>query len=261
MECKLTWFLILQLFISLSYGQSHTSSDTTQLKILSWNIYMIPRIFIHSGQLERANGIVESLKNENVDIVVFEEAFDRKSREIIRSGLKKNFPYESGDPAKNVFFKCNSGVWIISKIPITVIKKIYFKNGRGTDRLACKGAMLIEAKKNNFSFQLAATHLQSDLQHKDVRRIRKIQYQKISKELLEPFSIKNIPQFVVGDMNTIENDSLGLQQMLSILNMKQCFCENKCNYSFDCSKNDFLSNSKDPPQLIDYIIYDKKEFP
>ncbi|HWY11367.1 MAG TPA: endonuclease/exonuclease/phosphatase family protein, partial [Bacteroidia bacterium] len=138
------------LFISsLSFAQCGDQPDqNVELRILSWNIYMIPHLIIHSGQEQRAKEIVESLKNENVDVIVFEEAFDARSRVIIREGLKEKFPYESGDPAKSCFLKINSGVWVLSKTALTVVKQIFFKNGRGTDKLASKGAILLQTKKN-----------------------------------------------------------------------------------------------------------------
>ena len=233
--------------------------ENIDLKILSWNIYMLPHIALHTGQLERAKEIVETLKNENIDIIVFEEAFDRKSRNIIREGLKSYFPFESGNPTKCSFLKTNSGVWVLSKLPLKIIKQIYFNKGLGNDRLASKGAILIQTKKDNFCFQIIATHLQSDLKHKNVKEIRKSQYLQIRKELLEPFAQCDVPQFVVGDMNTICSDTLVFKQMLDILKVNQCIFEGEHNYSYDCVKNDILFESKDKPQLIDYIFFDKKE--
>lgn len=220
---------------------------------------MIPRLFDHSGQLARARKIAESLKNETADLIVFEEAFDRRSRKIIREGLKKYFPYESGDPTKNALYKTNSGVWVISKIPITVVKRIYFKDSEGSDKYASKGALLIEAKKGEACFQLVATHLQSDLNNRDVKHIRKSQYIQISKELLLPYAQKNVPQFLVGDMNTMKEDTIGYNQMIDILNVKQCSFIGENNYSYDRSKNDIIFKSKDEPQLIDYIFYSNKD--
>jgi endonuclease/exonuclease/phosphatase family metal-dependent hydrolase len=234
-------------------------NDSVELKILSWNIYMIPRFFIHSGQISRAREIVESLKNENADVVVFQEAFDSRSRRIIREGLKKYFPFESGNPTKNAFYKTNSGVWVISKVPISVVKRIYFKQGSGSDKFASKGALLLEAKKGGSCFQVVATHLQSDLKRKDVRKIRKSQLMQISKELLQPYALKNVPQFVVGDMNTIYSDTLEYNQMIEILNVKRCTFVGEHNFSYDRVKNDIILKSSDRPQLIDYIFCSKKD--
>ena len=252
-------FFMCFLFSTFSQSNTTTSGDTCEpLKILSWNIYMLPHLIMHTGQAQRAKEIAETLKKEDVDVIVFQEAFDKRSRKIIREELKKYFPFESGNPKKNVFYKTNSGVWIVSKIPIKIVKRIYFKNGVGSDKFACKGALLIEAKKNDFCFQLVATHLQSDLKNKDVREARKMQYLKIRQKLLDPYANKNIPQFVVGDMNTSLEDSSSFQQMLGIFSMKQCAFENKACYSYDCSKNDLILDRKIKPQLLDYIFYNRK---
>ncbi|MGZ4037694.1 MAG: sphingomyelin phosphodiesterase [Bacteroidia bacterium] len=225
-----------------------------QLKILSWNIYMMPHMIIHSGQDARAKEIVEQLKNEGVDVIVFEEAFDRRARSIIREGLKAAFPYESGDPAKSAWFKGSSGVWVLSKTPLTVVKQIFFRNGRGADKMASKGAVLLQTKKQNFCFQVVATHLQSDLKGRTVTGIRQKQYNQIRKELLEPYALKDIPQFVVGDMNTMQDDSLYYRQMIRSLDVAQCSLEGDIGYSYDRTRNDIISSS-DKPQLIDHIFY------
>ncbi len=248
--------LSLLLTSSLSFAQCGEQADkNVELKILSWNIYMIPHIVIHSGQQERAQEIVESLKNENVDVIVFQEAFDARSRNMIREGLKDKFPFESGNPAKSCFLKINSGVWVLSRTALTVVKQIFFKKGMGNDKFASKGAILLQTKKNNFCFQIVATHLQSDLVRKDVKAIRTKQYIQIRKELLEPFSQKDIPQFIVGDMNTMKDDTLSYNQMVNCFDVKQCAFEGENVYSYDRTKNDIILNSKDRPQLIDHIFY------
>ena len=123
---------------------------------------MLPHIALHTGQEERAKEIVETLKNESVDVIVFEEAFDRNARKIIREGLKSYFPFESGNPAKNVFYKTNSGVWVLSKVPITIVKQIYFSNSKGCDKMACKGALLLKAKNDNFCFETSISRVTSE---------------------------------------------------------------------------------------------------
>jgi endonuclease/exonuclease/phosphatase family metal-dependent hydrolase len=231
------------------------SSNTEELKILSWNVYMLPHLCVHTGQFKRAHEIVEALKNEDLDIIVFEEAFDNKARAIIWNGLKPYFPFQSGDPEKNVSWKISGGVWIISRIPINVIKRIYFNHAQGSDRMACKGAVLIEAEKNNSCFQLIGTHLQSDLEHHDVRETRKTQYKQIEDELLDKYRKKDIPQFVVGDFNTIEEDSASFNQMLNVMKVTECPVKGDRHYSFDYSNNDFIIGQPYKPQLIDYVLF------
>src|SRR5580692_5143514 len=82
---------------------SSFAGNGNSLKIISWNIFMLPRFVMRTGQLKRAHEIVNVLKEEDVDIIIFQEAFDTKAREIIRKGLSPYFPHESGDPPKNIF--------------------------------------------------------------------------------------------------------------------------------------------------------------
>jgi endonuclease/exonuclease/phosphatase family metal-dependent hydrolase len=254
------WFILLLTTCFSSFAQCEDQfAENLELKILSWNIYMLPRLVLHTGQTQRAKHIVEALKNEDIDVIVFEEAFDKRSRKIIREGLKASFPFESGDPDKNFILRGNSGIWVLSKVPIEVTKKIYFTNCSGNDRMASKGAVLLKAKKGKFCFQIIATHLQSDLKNKDVSEIRKKQYIQIRKKLLEPYAQSNVPQFIVGDMNTINADTLAYNQMLNILKVEQCVFEGEHCFSYDRLKNDLLLESNDKPQLIDYIFYDRKE--
>src|SRR5580692_1153635 len=210
---------------------SSFAGNGNSLKIISWNIFMLPRFVMRTGQLKRACEIVNVLRNEDADIIVFQEAFDTDAREIIREGLSLHFPYESGDPPKNVIWKTNSGVWVLSKIPFIAVKHIYFINSKGPDWLACKGAILIQSEKNGFAFQLIGTHLQSDFGGKGSQNIRKLQCEQIRKELMEPFMEDGVPQFLAGDFNTMHHESENYEQMLNILRAKQFSLFGEHSYS------------------------------
>jgi phospholipase C len=244
----------------IGFSQCENQSQGGSIKILTWNIQMLPHHCVHIGQFKRAQQIVEVLKNQEADIIVFEEAFDKGARNIIRTGLKDVFPYESGDPRKNKFYKISGGVWILSKVPINVVKQIFFDKAKGSDRLACKGAILVEGQKNGFCFQLVGTHLQSDLDNgKDVQPIRNEQYAQIRTELLERYAEEGVPQFVAGDFNTIQADSGSYTSLVSTLKLTQCPLEGDRCFSYDYGNNDEIVGPQGPPQLIDYVFYSKKE--
>jgi endonuclease/exonuclease/phosphatase family metal-dependent hydrolase len=232
-----------------------TLTEANSLKIISWNIFMLPRFIMRTGQLQRAREIVNVLKEEDADIIVFQEAFDSLSREIIRKGLLPYFPYESGDPPKNIFWKTNSGLWVISKIPFLVVRHLYFIHGKGPDWFATKGAILIQAEKNSQGFQVIGTHLQSDFGGRQAQKIRQLQYEQIRQELIEPYEKENVPQFLVGDFNTMHHEPAHYEQMLNTLKVKQCALEGEHVYSYDHKKNDLIKGAGSPPQLIDYILY------
>jgi endonuclease/exonuclease/phosphatase family metal-dependent hydrolase len=252
--------LLFSLLFLLTHDQAFSqcrndSSNTENLKIVSWNIYMLPHFWIHSGQLTRAKNISDAVIEEDADILVFQEAFDKKSREIIWENIKAKYPYQSGEPAKSNFWKINNGIWILSKIPITVSGTIFFRESRGADRFASKGAILVEAEKNNQCFQLIGTHLQSDLEAADVKATRHSQYRQIQEELMDAHHKSNVPQFVVGDFNTKRDDSVSYAQMIDVMKVKECPLEGDQCYSYDYSQNDFIRDQPGVPQLIDYVLY------
>jgi len=252
--------LLALLFISClplsSFSQCNSQDKGGQLKVISWNIYMLPHLLVHTGQSERAVEIANALKTQDADIIVFEEAFDNKARNIIRDSLKTYFPYESGDPGRNSWWKTSCGVWIISKVPIEVVKQIFFNEARTSDRLATKGAILVEGQKNGFCFQLIGTHLQADPNSgKNVQPIRNKQYAEIKKELLEPYSHENIPQLIAGDFNTIHNDSACYNPMVDTLQFTPCALQGDRTFSYDYRQNDLVLGTYCKPQLIDYLFY------
>jgi len=169
------------------------------LKILTWNIYMLPKIVPGTHRRERAHAIVEELKKSDFDIIVFQEAFLPAAREIIGEGLKDIYSFQYG-PANSEGFtiKTNSGVWVLSKIKLNLLNTIKFRNYTGNDCLARKGAMLLEGVWNEKPFQILGTHLQAD----GFDRIREKQMDQIYVELLAENKKEGVPQIICGDMNT-----------------------------------------------------------
>jgi len=169
------------------------------LKILSWNIYMLPKMVARKGKLDRAHAIVEELKKSDFDIIVFQEAFLPIAREAISQGLDSLYPYQYG-PANNTSnIKTSSGVWVISKLKMDIVKTIQFKNCASWDCLARKGALLLEGVWHGKPFQLLGTHLQADNDH---QLIRYKQMEQIYSELLAQYKREGVPQIICGDMNT-----------------------------------------------------------
>lgn len=75
-----------------------TQPDTLQvapkkIKILSWNIYMLPG-FLGHGKKPRAEAIGQILASSDYDVIVFQEAFDGKARKIISRLLQPAFPFQ-----------------------------------------------------------------------------------------------------------------------------------------------------------------------
>ncbi len=139
-------------------GNNEVSEDNN-LKVLSWNIYMLPKMVARKGKLSRAEAIVEDLKKTDFDIIVFQEAFLPGARKIISKGLDSLYPYQYGPANNTPNIKGSSGVWIISKTKMTILKTIQFKECATWDCLVRKGAMLLQGNWNGKTFQLLGTHL------------------------------------------------------------------------------------------------------
>lgn len=226
-----------------------------KLKILSWNIYMLPYInFLNNNEL-RAQSIGELLRHEDFNIIVFQEAFYEKSRKIIYDELKENYPYQYGPfNAENHYFETNSGLWILSKIPLNIVKTIKYRNAKGFDAIANKGAVLLEGLFNNKKFQLVATHLQAE----NYSQIRKEQIKQLAQELSHPFKKENIPQIFCGDFNIRPFEFSDYNFMLEELGATNDLMFSFKNISYDEIKNE-LAKTKNPiPATLDYILISRE---
>ncbi len=247
-------YLLYSFFLCICCSiKAQNVRDDTHLNVLTWNLYMRPRAVMHDGQVRRAYAIVEQLKDKDYDIIVFQEAFDNKARNIVWNGLKEKFPYQSGAPKHKYFYKVSTGVFIISKHPLKVIDDIYFSECGGSDCFAIKGAVLVSLMKNGHKAQIIGTHLQAaDGKKKTGAEIRKTQYDEIKNKLMIPYAEAGVPQFLVGDLNT-EKDNKGVyEQLLTDMGVEDGEITGECQFSSG-GENDFRE-AGDQPHLIDYIL-------
>lgn len=219
---KQSYLLILLLFsfLAVNANDSLTVADSPQqaetennLKILSWNIYMLPKIVPIPGKRDRSKAIVEELKNSDYDIIVFQEAFLPAARKIIGEGLQHVFPYQIGPANDKGGVKTNSGVWVISKIPLNVVGTIEYNDCAGVDCYARKGAILLSGVWQGKEFQVLGTHLQADKEHE----VRMKQMDQIFVELLSKFRKEDVPQLICGDLNTEQEIKANYCAMLECL--------------------------------------------
>jgi phospholipase C len=247
-------FLITTLFYN-SPTQAQNTSTETSFNVLSWNIYMRPRVVMHDGQVKRAHAIVEALKNESYDVIVFEEAFDKKARRIIWNGLKANYSFSAGFPKRKRCFKLSTGVFIISKLPLKNIQHIFYNDCGSSDCLAIKGATLVSIVKNNREIQLVGTHLQAaNGKKKTEEEIRELQYTQLNKEVLIRFQKNNVPQLLIGDLNINKKDAEYVK-MKSALQLEDG--EITGNEQYTASSNNDLRAPSKPSKLIDYVLCKK----
>ena len=139
-------YFILFHFIFLKYGVSLGNSyipDT--IKIASWNIQMIPKVYAPFTKLARKKQkvrtpkIIQYLNSTNFDIIVLQEVFDKSISNEFKTDLKIKFPYCLMPQKEGFTFKLSSGVMILSKYPLELVKHVVFNVSKKIDRGAQKG--------------------------------------------------------------------------------------------------------------------------
>jgi sphingomyelin phosphodiesterase len=230
---------------------AHLVSKQRELKILTWNIYMLPFCSELHGNCKRAEIIAHRLAGYNNDIIVFEEAFDRRARKILRSQLKMDYPFMYGPANDNGFsFKTNSGIWILSKIPLRQLEQIEFRNRFGIDAFARKGAVLFEGDWQGQSFQLLGTHLQAN----SPDSVRIGQCREIADKLLRKYTKPEVPQIVCGDFNIEFEDKVNYGNMLTLLDAENGNLLGTQQISYDEIDNKLAQKVNGRKSLIDYIL-------
>lgn len=239
-------FLFIVLFFFAS-GQNENKIPKHELKILSWNIYMLPaaanlsKSITKSNKKERVEQIAELMNASEYQIIVFQEAFHIPSRKKLAKNLEEKFPYQYG-PLNKGFIKTNSGIFIVSKIPLKQLDKIQYKDCNSSDCLARKGAGIFEGEINGKKFQILATHLNSTKE----QEIRELQYAQLYTELLKPYEKEGVIQIICGDLNTRQTQLEAYQSMLKKLDATDIKTSGKRKHTTVSDK-----------VIIDYILLRK----
>jgi endonuclease/exonuclease/phosphatase family metal-dependent hydrolase len=254
--------LLIAVFTTLSYSAHSQSAadvtDTSAIRIMTYNIKMLPRIltYIHHKPVKRARIIPQYLIAENVDVIVLEETFDYRADMILKRKLRKTYPYIYGPANKKgggTMF--SSGVMILSKYPMTDLEEIKFKSCSGDDCWARKGAMLVELTAKGHTIQCMGTHLQAG----GTAQIKRDQYTQIA-AMLERHARAGVPQILGGDYNTFRTDTVLYPAMLHILHAEDGYITGTLQFTSDdvvCDMSENYCKVIPSPErdIIDYILY------
>jgi endonuclease/exonuclease/phosphatase family metal-dependent hydrolase len=255
-------FIVLHIAFASANAQTlnSTPSDLTSdvehqpLKVLSYNIHMLPPLAKFTGKQRRAKHIGDLLKDSDFDVVIFQEAFHAGARRKIWKRMRETFPYSLG-PANRRWYslKTNSGIWIVSKIALTQVAELDFEYCEGPDCWARKGALLAEGTFNGQQFQVLGTHLEAGGE----KEMKVTQYKELD-SLLTHFRKAGVPQIVTGDFNTQKfKDTTWYNQLVSILAMEDGPILSEQQYSSDSYINDIKIHRGDTKKqgVIDYVFY------
>ena len=252
-------FFAIIFFLSSSihvYGATHDKTPNIResvdsFKMLAWNIYMLPPMLKFTGKKKRAKAIGDKLTKSDYDVIVFEEAFNGMARRRIWKRLKDKFPYTCG-PAfkKKISIKTSSGVWILSQHPMKELGKTKFREAKGVDRLARKGALMVQVEKAGQKFQIIGTHL-NDM---GPIKMRLSQLKQIRDDLLKVYGNHQTPIIIAGDYNIYRyKEPQAIDSILNILGVKNYHLEGARQYSYDVKTNDLAYGGV--TDEIDYAFF------
>lgn len=248
----------MRFLFSLIFSGILFTASATEIRIISWNVFLTPTIAHRSDQKNRAGEIAKYLADSKADILVLEEMFHGKAAQLIEDKLKENgYPYFTRR-SKGGFLKTHSGVRIFSKFPIDSVKYLVYKDAAGSDRLAKKGAVMACITIEGKPIQVIGTHMQSSDKPK-MRAARKKQFHQLATEFLDVYALPDVPQILAGDLNVDQYFIEEYLEMMDILNTQEYRLEGTVRMSWDGANNDlgrkFFGSHQ---QLLDYIFIRNK---
>ena len=182
---------------------------------------MRPHALFWNQQIKRAHAIVERLAQEDIDVIVFQEVFDRKVQKVLRRGLSERYPHQHG-PGRKGLFHLNSGVWILSKYPFVQTNIEQFDDCAREDCIARKSVVFAELQVPCLSagrrpklVQILGAHLQA-ISGDKYDAIRESQMKEMAMVRDETYT-KGVPQVFAGDMNTAVSNTERYTNMLQVL--------------------------------------------
>lgn len=141
-----------------------------ELSVLTYNVQFLPFDWAidHSSPL-RAILIGNSPTLKNYDVIVFQEAFEDRPRQILKSLLASEYPYQTRVLGADVLdlkgrWKFNGGVFIASRWPILIKREtIYYACNDRFDCAAAKGVQYARINKLGRVHHVYGTHTDADL--------------------------------------------------------------------------------------------------
>jgi endonuclease/exonuclease/phosphatase family metal-dependent hydrolase len=225
------------------------------LKVLSWNVQLLPRSFslfskaLRKKQAVRTPWIIEHCQQADYDIIVFQEVFDQPLSKQLKAALLDRYPYQV-DPLKQAGRLTSSGILIVSKWPIQKVGAVVYPKGAHEDAWAAKGCTVVKLQQKEKEVYIAGTHLQAGRSNA-AKSQRAIQYQAI-KTLLDTVTNDSLPIVLAGDLNTRKSETALYSKMLKILNMQDQPLDEERPYTID--RNNTWNKKGGSNQQLDYIL-------
>lgn len=246
-------FICLVLFL-MGVQQPLLAQASTEIKVLSWNIQLLPRAFgvfskaLRKKQRLRTPWIIEHCQQEDYDVIVFQEVFDRPLSKKLQRELLEKYPYQV-QALRQAGRLTSSGILIVSKWPIEKIGEVVYPKGAHEDAFAAKGCTVVQLQKEGQSLYIAGTHLQAG-SSQEAKEQRSIQYKAIQ-TLLKEVTKDSLGIVLAGDLNTRKQATEAYQEMLTTVEMVDQALNEERPYTIDIQNT---WNKKGRNQQLDYIL-------
>ncbi len=146
------------------------------IKLLTFNTKMLPG----PGGEARAEKIARAILKNRYDIVCLQELFDEDIREIFVNKFKNRFKTIIPKCSDGDIFEEDSGLFFASRFPMRGYDRqkgwsfTEYEQHTGWDSLCNKGVFGVRLNMDSaapgFTLLLFNTHLQSDVEHAEIRR-------------------------------------------------------------------------------------------
>lgn len=247
MKCIRYWLLFVATILTC---QSLVAQEP--LRITTYNIKFLPSILLHIKHYppRRAKLIPKHLIADSAHIIVFQEAFDHRCIKMLKRKMKQDYPYWIGPANNQVDFHVSSGVLICSKVPISHLAEIDFKECDKEDCMARKGGLLIETEWQGQRLQVMGTHLEAG----GTKEMKRGQYYEIEAMMAKHRKV-GVPQLYCGDMNTHKGRGPLYDTMMAVWNVLDGEFDGELKYTSDHLLNDMGKYRPDDRNIIDFILY------
>lgn len=247
-------FKIITLIMAMSMN-----AYSKEIKVLNWNTYLLPKIAKSTAQDERAKLIAEYLLNseEDFDIITLQEVFTKNGFRTFTNILKEKYPHHTGSPIRKWYKPVNSGLLILSKLPITETSFYMYSGMAHADRFSSKGALAvtIEAQEGVY-LQVATTHLQAQQGNK-YEKLRESEYKYIKESVIDGFKIDEIPLVLTGDFNIDSHSPKEFEPFIDYMQLEQPSLSGDKLFTINSETNSLVEPSNERPliqEVLDYIF-------
>ncbi|WP_420591815.1 sphingomyelin phosphodiesterase [Bacterioplanoides sp.] len=238
------------------------------LKLLAYNVFMLPGAVSNYGQTERAGLILQSDVIHGHDAIILNELFHNSASQVLLDGLKTQYPnqtpvmgrgYDGWDQTLGSYSSTtpeDGGVAIVSRWPIEEQIQYVYKDACAADWFSNKGFVYVRLNKNGNDYHVIGTHAQAQNSGcSDAAGVRKKQFT----EMQQFIAAKNIPAdevlFIGGDFNVIKSSD-EYPDMLETLRVTAPDAYAGFDTSWDPESNGMAATQYPdlPSEYLDYIF-------